>query len=182
MITKLLNIGCMAFVAVLLASCESKPKVFSDYDKNQDFSVYKTFGWAQTNPLMLGDEFAGSPIIGVRVKNSIMNVMQSKVYEFEENGIDADIVFLITLGARDKLRSSGGGAVGPGGVVFSSGYHGGTYKQGSMAIDIYDMARKAPVWHGAAKKRISKKDIQGGADDIKEAVESILASFPNRQP
>jgi len=58
-----------------------------------------------------------------------------------------------------------------------------TYPEGTLAIDIFDVARKSPVWHGAGDKTLSKSDLKGKSalsdpEKIREGVTKILEDFP----
>ncbi|MEO0700253.1 MAG: DUF4136 domain-containing protein, partial [Pseudomonadota bacterium] len=61
-----------------------------------------------------------------------------------------------------------------------------TYTQGTLAIDIFDVERKAPVYHGAGEKTLSKNSRRGGGvvnplemqETIEDAVTKILEDFP----
>jgi hypothetical protein len=55
-----------------------------------------------------------------------------------------------------------------------------TYREGTLAIDVFDGRTNQPVWHGWASKRITERDIANAAEQIPVAVAAILESFPPR--
>jgi hypothetical protein len=55
-----------------------------------------------------------------------------------------------------------------------------TYREGTLAIDIFDGRTNQPVWHGWATKRITERDVANAAEQIPIAVAAILARFPPR--
>ena len=52
------------------------------------------------------------------------------------------------------------------------------YTRGMLAIDVFDVAERRPVWHGVAEKRITESDREDAAATIREAVNAILDGFP----
>jgi len=52
------------------------------------------------------------------------------------------------------------------------------YTVGVLAIDIFDVATKSPVWHGMGEKNITTSDLEDRGALITLAVDSILAEFP----
>ena len=53
------------------------------------------------------------------------------------------------------------------------------YAEGSLAIDIFDVASKSPVWHGSASKRLTRSELRGQSEEsTRSAVQTILAGFP----
>jgi hypothetical protein len=55
-----------------------------------------------------------------------------------------------------------------------------TYREGTLAIDVFDGKARQPVWHGWATKRITEADIRAAAEEIPLAVTAILEAFPPR--
>jgi hypothetical protein len=52
------------------------------------------------------------------------------------------------------------------------------YREGTLSIDIFDVKSHRPVWHGWAKKELSRKDIEQSEQPIKHAVAAVLEKFP----
>lgn len=58
-----------------------------------------------------------------------------------------------------------------------------SYTEGTLAIDIYDVQSKAPVWHGSGTKTVSTSEVGArrrtiDSGKIREAVARILKEFP----
>ena len=47
-----------------------------------------------------------------------------------------------------------------------------------LAVDIFDVREKRPVWHGFAEKTISEKDRKQVQETVQAAVDSIMPGFP----
>ena len=52
------------------------------------------------------------------------------------------------------------------------------YTEGMLAVDVFDVEERRPVWHGVATKRISESDRDEIEATVKAAVDAILAGFP----
>jgi hypothetical protein len=52
------------------------------------------------------------------------------------------------------------------------------YREGTLSIDVFDAHSHRPVWHGWAKKELTRNDMEHSAEAIRKAVDSVLAKFP----
>jgi hypothetical protein len=52
------------------------------------------------------------------------------------------------------------------------------YREGTLAIDVFDVHTRRPVWHGWAQKELTRKDVEQSSASIHDAVESVLVKFP----
>jgi hypothetical protein len=52
------------------------------------------------------------------------------------------------------------------------------YREGTLSIDVFDAKTHRPVWHGWAKKELTRADIENSEGPIRKAVTAILAKFP----
>ena len=52
------------------------------------------------------------------------------------------------------------------------------YREGTLSIDLFDAHSHRPVWHGWAKKQLTKADMERSEAAIQEAVDKVLAQFP----
>jgi hypothetical protein len=50
--------------------------------------------------------------------------------------------------------------------------------EGTLSVDVFDAHSHKPVWHGWAKKELTRSDIEHSQKPINEAVHEILANFP----
>ncbi len=184
-------------LALLLGACASTGNVFTDVDPAQDFSEYKTFTWLGDRPLnVVGDRIISS-FVTSKLKNAVERELVSKGYVLASNAEEADLAVGYTIGARDKIRER----LLPGRrVVFDpwmyrndwrwgQGYYDFTYTEpvttiqeyteGSLAIDIFDVKRNSPVWHGLANKRLTNKELNAtDGGNVEEAVRVLLSSMP----
>jgi len=192
-----LSLG-ISVIALYLAGCASMAPVFYDYDSAQSFDGYRTFAWINDEPMTLTGSHRPSPVVAARLTNAIKNTLEQKGFRFLEDPEQADFVVSFTVGARDQLKVSERTVADFYGSHWRWGYdYFGSpklinvprteltthkYTEGSLAIDVFDVQRKSPVWHGGASKRLSRAELQGqGEDSSRIAVETIMAKFPPNQ-
>lgn len=171
-----------------LSGCAPSVKVVTDRDPDANLSAYQTFAWVGEHPLIaVRSNQTPSPLLEKRIMRAIRNNLESRGYRYSENNPDFAIAF--TVGSREKIRvdsypSSYHGAWGWAGTrrYYGSGYATEAtvrqYTVGALAIDIFDVTSRSPVWHGLGEKSITTSDLKDRDALIELAVDSILAEFP----
>ncbi|MCZ6855540.1 MAG: DUF4136 domain-containing protein [Gammaproteobacteria bacterium] len=171
--------------AGFLFGCASSARVQTDFNPSADFSTYRSFSFISDKPLLVAS-IGLSPLLEGRLINATRGELTSKGYRFVANREMADFVVSFTMGARDKIRVTS----------YPSNYRGynqwgwGTsyynevnvrnYTEGTLSIDVFDVKRRNPVWHGWAVKTISTQDRRNPTPVINEVVAAIFADFPAR--
>jgi hypothetical protein len=165
--------------------------VFSDFDATANFSQYQSFAWVSSQPFTVQSDYVVSPFITNEVMQSIENELVAKGYTLVSDIDKADFCIAFTIGARDKIkvfesfsgmsdieRWTWGQQFYPVRTQVSQSVH--QYVEGTLAIDLFDVKKALPVWHGYAKKRLNAEQKAGSAKGVAPAVASILRSFPNK--
>jgi hypothetical protein len=134
------------------------------------------------------------PTVEPRVAKAIRAQLEAKGYRYVEDVTKADFAVSFTIGTRDGTdiverpdyfwanRPSWRWGVGyypmlmPPVPVTRTEVR--EYTEGTLAIDIYDVQRRSPVWHGAVTRQLSSKQLRGEPGDIEGGVTRILAGFP----
>jgi hypothetical protein len=165
----------------LLASCATV-QVASDYDRSANFSTYHTFTLMQRQHRGILN-----PLVATRAEDDISQELQRRGYTPATDSANTDFTVDFSIGAEDRININSYPAayMGPlgGGPVWGGPYWGSNldvhqYREGTLAIDVFDAHTHRPVWHGWAKKELSPKDIEQPAEPINKAVSSVLAKFP----
>jgi hypothetical protein len=52
------------------------------------------------------------------------------------------------------------------------------YREGTLSIDLFDAHSHKPVWHGWARKELSRADMEQSEAPIRAAVAAVLSRFP----
>ncbi|MGI9455386.1 MAG: DUF4136 domain-containing protein [Aeoliella sp.] len=185
--SKLFAVLC---AAVILAACAAPGfKATHDYDDSVNFSSYQSFAWISQNPMKVGaTQVPPSPLLEPRIMSSLEKALVAKGYRFNNQPNDADFVVSFTVGSREEIRVDSyptmgggyGGRWGWGGAYYGHGTQTSVrqYTQGMLAIDIFSVQQRRPVWHGYATKKITADDRENQLTTIDAAVESIIAGFP----
>jgi hypothetical protein len=151
-----------------------------DYDRQTDFTEFKTFGWMQV------PEKAGiSSLVVQRVKNAVKAELKAKGLMMMSSNPD----FLIAehLGKKDKVQVTDWGysygAYGRYGRY--SGYRGSggvstyQYEEGILILDFVDAKSKKLIWRGTAKAKVQNVNTPEKSEKIiNAAVKKILEKYP----
>jgi hypothetical protein len=162
---------CAAF---LLASCETV-QVASDYDRSANFANYHTFTITQREHKGIPD-----PLVAARAEDDIKQGLQRRGYTLATDPASADFTVDFSIGAKDRIDINSYLAMYGGPFIGGWGNNVDVrqYQEGTLAVDIFDGRTHRPVWHGWAKKAVSRKDIEQPAAPVSKAVDSVLGKFP----
>ena len=174
-------------LALLIGGCSSIAPVKVNYDQNIEVntSEYKTFAWLTKNKIMSMPE-ALNPVMKVRVDRAIEGALIKRGYQLIDDKEKSDFTVSYSLGSRDKIDISSYPAMyqSPMRRGFRGGFYGGMatethvrqYKEGSLAIDIFDVKSHEPVWHGWATQKIYSKATKE-LNEINLIVEQVISQF-----
>lgn len=191
--------------ALMLSGCAST-KFTSDFDQAHDFGTYKTFAWAGESPMTVLGTTRVPPMLETRLAREVRAELEAKGYRFVGTLEQADFGVSFTVGSRSStevIKSPETFWVNQTNWRWGWAYYPSyrrpvavtatpvtvtstevrAYTEGTLAIDIYDVKSKAPVWHGAGTKTVSTSEVAGlrGSIDsgkIREGVAKILKDFP----
>lgn len=175
----------------LLGACATGFEATYDHDPGNDFTPYKTFAWVSEHPMKVGAvERMPSPLLESQIMVSIESALGAKGYKLVSDVDSADFALSFTVGSRAEIKvdsypSMSAGYAYPRHWGWGGGYYGyGTettvrqYTEGMLAVDVFDVSDRRPVWHGVASKNISESDRKNSGETIQAAVDAILAGFP----
>jgi hypothetical protein len=177
----------LLMTCALVAGCASTMQARSDYDSSQSFSGYRLFAWMDADPLIApaGGTSSISPLNRRRIVEAIETELGARGFQKTSDREAADFVVSYTAGARDRLDVQSYPAPYRGYWRWGHPYFGRDvdvemYREGTLAIDIFDGKTRQPVWHGWATKRVTDADVRAAAEQIPLAVSAILEDFPPR--
>ncbi|MDB6088008.1 MAG: putative lipoprotein [Gammaproteobacteria bacterium] len=170
----------VAVLALAVAACATL-QVGSDYDKSANFAGYHTFVLMQRQ-----HQDTQNPLVASRAQDAIKAELTRKGYVPAADPAAADFAVDFTIGSRERTDISSYPApyAGPwGGAWWGGPYWGDNvdvrqYREGTLSIDIFDVRTHRPVWHGWAKKELTRKDIEQSEEPIRRAVAAVLKNFP----
>jgi hypothetical protein len=183
------SVYCVMGLMTLLSSCATV-QVESDYDRNARFQNYHTFTVMQR-------EHSGTrnPLVAVRAEDAIRADLRQKGYVEAGNPAAADVAVDFTIGSRERTDinsypepyvAGGWGDWGLGDADWLGGPYWGEsldvhqYREGTLSVDVFDTHTHRPVWHGWAKKELTREDLERSEGPIQRAVAAVLTRFPPR--
>jgi len=170
---------------LMLAGCATRLETHSDHDRSHSFATYRTFAWMADQTMIAAPEEVArvSPLNRHRIEQAIEKELAGKGFQQVAAGDTADFVVSYTVGARDRLDVQSYPVPYRGPWLWGWSHFGHdvdvtTYREGTLAIDVFDGKTHQPVWHGWASKRLDDHDVKHAAELIPPAVTSILREFP----
>ena len=160
----------------ILAGC-SGIDVATDYNREWNFSAYKTYDWVGVKSPSLRDPVLETPLLDSRVKSAVERELGIKGFRMSKENPD----FLISyhVGTRSQVD------------VATCGYHYPAspdcwrgevetyaYSEGTLVLDFIDTVKEELVWRGTAKGAIYEDDDAN--EVLNSAVLKILKDFPPR--
>ena len=166
------SVMVVLFVLLLLAGSAFPQKVSVDYDREADFSKYKTYAWAEGIS-------AKDPFMHQRIVDAIDAQLAAKGWTKVDRSQDPDAYVLYQAAVSEEKE------VQVWGTGYGRGwrYGGGTTQVdvnkiliGQLVVDIGDAASKKLVWRGRASDTLSDKP-EKNEKKIKKAVEKMFKKF-----
>jgi len=176
----------MQIVALAIAAC-STLRVGSDYDRSASFANYHAFTLMQRE-----HRDTDNPLVAQRAEDAIRQDLTAKGYRLTTNAAEADFAVDFTIGSKERTEIDSDPYPGPymggwwgsgpgawwGGPYWGSGVDVYQYREGTLSIDVFDAHSHRPVWHGWAKKPLTRSDMENSEQPIRNAVAAVLAKFP----
>jgi hypothetical protein len=177
-----------AVSVVLLAGCASGPVANADFDRTADFTSYKTFGFASP----LGTDRSGyQTVLSQHLKTATLREMEARGMRLDTGAPQLLVNFSANL--SDKLRITSTPTMGVGVGRGYYGYRAGMYsawpayadqttvtqyKEGTLNIDVVDVARKQLVWEGVVTDSVTQQTLDNVQAAIDTAVAAAFAKYP----
>lgn len=182
-------------ITASLAGCASNFEATFDHDSSNDFGNYKTFVWVSEHPMKVGNvKRTPHPLLEQEIMVTIESGLGEKGYRLISDLDSADFALALSLGSREEISANSYPTmtIGYSGYGYptnwggwGSPYYGMStapmvrqYDKGMLAMDVFDVEERRPVWHGVATKSINESDIQDIDGTIQAAVDAILEGFP----
>lgn len=192
------NLLAAVVATAALAGCATGFEATHDRDSSNDFTGYKTFAWLSEHPMIVGNVArAPDPMLESEIMVTIESGLGEKGYRLISDLEAADFALSLTLGSREEISANAYPtmAIGYSGYPgygypnhwggWGSPYYGMStgggakqYTKGMLAMDVFDVEERRPVWHGVATKSIKESDLKDIDGTIQAAVDAILEGFP----
>src|SRR5262245_29827880 len=150
----------------LMPALAQAQKISVDYDKEADFSRYKTYSW-------LSGQLAPNPLVHKRIVDAIDRQLASKGWTKTDSSPSATIVYNAAVDEQKELHGWGNGprwnSMGTVSVD--------TILIGQLVVDIYDTATQQLLWRGFASDTATDKTDKNEKKII-NAVAKLFKQFP----
>lgn len=168
----------LLLTAWVLLGCSDKLYVSSDYDKEVDFTKYKTFSWSkeQEEPGKRHPMF-DNEMNRKRIMNAIETEMKKLGFKRLDWAPDLLVDFHVSIDDKmDYMVLSDH----PYGYSFWPDYNVTSYsvKKGALIIHLVDTKTKQLVWQGLGSKRLGDVPANDAERKIQKGVEAIMAQYP----
>ncbi len=148
------------------------------YDRNADFSPYRTYRWIEIKDATHPDQ-----LVDQQIREAADAVLGEKtLWLVNDDSADLCIGFQIAVGGERQIETYNAGGVwgyGPGWGAGASASTPSTIRAGQLVIDVYDTKTRQLVWRGIGLKEM---DLTARPDkrqkDITKIVDRILKNYP----
>ena len=158
-----------------------------DFDKNKDFSKYKTYKWVPIKGADQPDDLTGQKLTAaVNAELATKGLTMT-----DSDTADLYVGYQTAIGSEKQFTSYntgwgygpgwGGGWYGYGGGMSTSTTYGSTSTVyvGQLDLSMYDPAAKQLVWRGTATKTLDPKaKPEKKEKNIAKAVKKLLKNYP----
>ena len=174
----------LSVVTLLLAASSVAQDVRFNFDKNADFSKFKTYKWV---PIKDADKV--NELVDKQIKDAVDAELATKgLTKVEGDDANLYIGYQPAVGQEKQFNSySTGYGYGPG---WGGGWYGGmgtttttgttsTIYKGQLDLDMYDSAGHDLVWRGVVSKTIDPKaKPEKQQKNLAKAVKKLLKNYP----
>jgi hypothetical protein len=157
-----------------------------NFDKNTDFSRFKTYKW-----VILKDATPLDNLADQQVKDAVDAQLAAKgLTKVDSDSADLYVGYQAAVGQEKEFTSYNTGW-GYGGGWYGGGWYGGgmgggttygsttTIYVGQLALDMYDSANKDLVWRGVASKTLdAKAKPEKRQKNLTKAMKKLFKNYP----
>ena len=179
----------LAGLLLIGAGCGNPITISTDYDKEADFTKYKTFGflkWNEQSSQIVND------IDQRRLETAVANELTKRGLTRSEGIGDCMIGFHVVVETKTGTSSytnyyGNMGYYGYGGFGYGYGYpYGGgattttstyEYQVGTVIIDQFDVETRKLIWEGVAQGEVTG-DRKNREENINYNIERMFANYP----
>ncbi len=162
-------------------------KIHVVYDKQLDFSQFKTFAWAPHGAV-------AHPLLAANVVGGIEDELKQRGLRKVEIDANPGLIIQVygaidqdsTFYSNDPLYNATGG-VPPFDPSFSgslwSGYYGNTtvtIHKGQLVVDLIDAANKKLVWRGMSQQNLAGHDPNKLISQVNTAISKMFKQYPGK--
>ncbi|MBE2212449.1 MAG: DUF4136 domain-containing protein [Opitutaceae bacterium] len=174
-----------------LAGCTSAPKLQFDFDKQADFTKAKTYIFKPIPQRIEGVDPGLVMRVGPAAADAVRATMSAKGYVEVSDKTKADIAVVVHGKAVPKTDVTDWGMTGGmyygrggwyGGYPYGGMYAGSNvtvdqYTEGTLVVEVYEVATKNMIWVGWGTARMTEKTDEQ-VSNVSNGIRTLLNNYP----
>jgi Domain of unknown function (DUF4136) len=175
---------CMALLLMVSARAFGQD-VRYNFDKDTDFSKFKTYKWVELKDASKPDDLTDK-----QIKSAVdAQLAQKGLTKTDEDNADLYVAYQTAIGSEKQFTSynMGGWGYGPG--WYGGGWYGGgggittgqtsTIYTGQLAIDMYNPQGHDLIWRGVVSKTLDPKaKPEKREKNLNKALTKLFKNYP----
>jgi len=167
------HIATALFAILLFCELGLAQQTTFNYMPGTNFSQFHTFKWV-TIP--------GGPhpdqIVDQEIQNAVVSQLTAKgLTQTSEDNADLYVGYQVAVDQEKQWNAFGTGGWRLGGGMGSA--TSSTITNGTLVVDVYEVANKQLVWTGRASKTLSpSKNQQKNMENLSKAIAKIMKNYP----
>lgn len=170
----------------LTASCALAQDVRYNFDKNTNFTKFKTYKW-----VILKDAPTANDLVAKQVRSAVDAELATRgLTKVDDDSANLFIGYQAAVGQEKEFTSFSsdwgygggwyrGGWYSPGGGMSTTTGSTSTIYVGQLALDMYDSANRDLVWRGVASKTLDPKaKPEKQEKNLAKAIKKLLKNYP----
>jgi len=157
-----------------------------NFDKNTDFSHFRTYKW-----VIIKDAPTANDLVAKQIRDAVDKELATKgLTKIDDDSANLFVGYQAGVGQEKEFTSFSsdwgygggwyrGGWYGPGGGMSTTTGSTSTIYVGQLAVDMYDSANRDLVWRGVASKTLDPKaKPEKQQKNLAKAVKKLLKNYP----
>lgn len=157
-----------------------------NFDKNTDFSRFKTYKW-----VIIKDAPTANDLVAKQIRDAVDKELAAKgLTKIDDDSANLFLGYQAGVGQEKEFTSFSsdwgygggwyrGGWYNPGGGMSTTTGSTSTIYVGQLAVDMYDSANRDLVWRGVASKTLDPKaKPEKQQKNLAKAVKKLLKNYP----
>jgi len=164
------------FIILSLISSSLAQEIKTDYDRNANFSQYKTFSFEKIQ--------TKNPLWNDRITSAVSATLAAKGLTQVPSGGDISIVAIEMTEEHQSLNTFYDNFGGGWGWRWGGGFGDGeattttdTYKVGTLVVDLFDTKTKKLIWRGSESDVLSNQSSKN-IKNLDKGVGKLFKEFP----
>ncbi|HEY2498428.1 MAG TPA: DUF4136 domain-containing protein [Candidatus Angelobacter sp.] len=165
------HIMLSAAIILLMTIPSVAQQVKTDYDRDANFSQYKTYSWSSVK--------TADPLLVDRIKNAVNSTLSAKGLKQVDSDGDLTINAMEITKEQQTLDTFYNGGFGGrrfGGLGDATTTT-ETYKVGTLVVDLFDAQSKELIFRGSSSDTLSDKSDKN-IKNLNKGVEKMFKHFP----